>query len=947
MIIKLIPTNFKYSYECICKKEFGSIFLISLSYFFLALIFLYRESLFDYPLGVGDVVFSALPNLLTSNSFWDPYIVCGCPSVSDILRQTFYPLNKIFFVISKDIPTYNLYVFTHYTLAGTFTFIFLKSLRIKTLAAFSGGLIFMFSGFMMGHRNHLSVISVAVWLPFVLYCLEKYGQGRKMLFIILGSFGFCFSILAGYPQITLYLTIVVFAYLLFRGLDEKLDVRFIFGGFLMLAMGILLSAVQLIPLLELVRFTTRESISYGYFVSFSFDLKSLPLLMFPFYYGTDAPGFILKSYSGPWMLSELAGYMGILPLCLSAICLIMMWGNKQVLFWAFITISGFILVLGDTTPVYRFLYHVPVYNMFRVPARNWFEVNFAVAVLASFCMNHFLSNKEGLQTQVKRCTRTVAAVLVMITIGILLSRDFSGSTSPLSAFNGSMYYNLIGNLRSGATIVYIPLLIIIISLILLLLMPRFYFSKKYWVVIVIIVFFDLYSFGHFHANDYPHRNEIYTEKNSVFRFLKNRESSMDNFRIYPVEMEPKLIHPNTNKFYGLLTINGSSAVWLKNYVELTNSMPPNGQIYKPSVFLKNNYIMSVLAGKYIITKSDEIARVLDSIKTVRNQQKGVGAGTRVIIGKEDASKWWLGNAIFTDGIFTLQNPSETTLSSIAIPLKIKGKNKNYKMTLEAKGNLKDVLIAQIYAENYAPHSTWVGIETKDVSSDEFTNIERILDSEDCPEDGYVRLFTHSRSSVEIKNIVLEEIPDNRILWNKGETDKFYKKVHETEEGIKIYENLNYLPRIRFVKDVVPVGDFMETVNLLRYNLELNLKEEALVEGLPESSFEEGEISGVRFRDDRIDIRARTGDRAFLVLADTYFPGWKAYIDGKETKIYKTNGVTRGVLIEGKGEHDILFEYSPRGLKPGFLISISVCTILIGWFLSLKLKYRPSPQLGTR
>jgi len=861
---------------------------------------------------------------------WDPYVASGLPYLSDILNQSFYPLHIIFFGIYKNILAYNLYILTHYALAGYFTYLFLKSLRLKGLAAFLGGLIFMFSGFMVGQKSHTLLITTAVWLPFVLYCIERYRQKRKIIFIILGALGFSFSILSGYPQIILYLTMVAFAYLLFRGLCEKLDLRFIVGGFLMLILGVLLSAVQLLPLFELVRFTTRERISYDFFVSFSFALKDLPLLVFPFFYGgTHAPGLYSKIYNGPWFLSELSGYMGIIPLSLAVMCSIMRWRSKRVLFWTFTAIAGFILVLGGSTPVYRFLYHVPIYNMFRAPSRNWLEVNFAVAVLAAFCVNYFLNNKGILQKQIKRCTIMVGFLLIIITTGILLSKDFGGNKISLLSANRGMFHNLVGNLRSGAAEVYVPLLIIIASLIFILFIPRFYSSKKYWFVMAVFIFIDLYSFGHFHQNNYPPKSEIYSEKNEVFRFLKKRESTMDDFRIWPVEINPKLLYPNTNKFYGIATIKAASPVWLKDYVELTNSLPPSGGMDRPIISLKNNYIISLLACKYVITTDEKIAKILESTKTVRTRKEASEGGLTGVISKKDASKWELGNAIFQEGRFILASPNEKSISYIRFPIKIKEKNQCYKIAFKVKSDLKEALIVQIYAKNYAPQSGWVWIEHKDVSNKKFTKIVRTLDSAGSPEDGFLRFFTVSRSPIEIKDIVLEEIPDNRILWNRGEDNKFYKKVYETRDNTKIFENLNYLPRVRFVKNVVPVGDFKEAVNLLKYDTGLNLKEDALVEGLPGGTFGKGKIFKIEFKNDRIDIRASTKGRAFLVLADTYFPGWKAYIDGKETKIYRTNGVTRGILIDREGKHDIIFEYSPKGFKIGLLISISIGAILIG------------------
>ena len=49
------------------------------------------------------------------------------------------------------------------------------------------------------------------------------------------------------------------------------------------------------------------------------------------------------------------------------------------------------------------------------------------------------------------------------------------------------------------------------------------------------------------------------------------------------------------------------------------------------------------------------------------------------------------------------------------------------------------------------------------------------------------------------------------------------------------------------------------------------------------------------------------DNGFLVLTDQYFPGWKASIDGTVTKIYKVNGLVRGVIVP-QGKHRIVFTY---------------------------------------
>ena len=98
-----------------------------------------------------------------------------------------------------------------------------------------------------------------------------------------------------------------------------------------------------------------------------------------------APGIMARG-----ILTEESGYMAILPI-LFALLTIMLFlrKDKQIIFWTMVGLLGFLLVLGNSTPIYSLMYRVPVYNMFRASARNWLEVNFAIAVLASFFI-HFL-----------------------------------------------------------------------------------------------------------------------------------------------------------------------------------------------------------------------------------------------------------------------------------------------------------------------------------------------------------------------------------------------------------------------------------------------------------------------------------------------------------------------------------------------------------------------------
>jgi uncharacterized membrane protein YfhO len=56
------------------------------------------------------------------------------------------------------------------------------------------------------------------------------------------------------------------------------------------------------------------------------------------------------------------------------------------------------------------------------------------------------------------------------------------------------------------------------------------------------------------------------------------------------------------------------------------------------------------------------------------------------------------------------------------------------------------------------------------------------------------------------------------------------------------------------------------------------------------------------------------------LNDTYFPGWKAFVDGQETKIYRADYTFRAIPLNA-GTHQVEFIYDPLSFKLGAAISI--------------------------
>jgi hypothetical protein len=81
-------------------------------------------------------------------------------------------------------------------------------------------------------------------------------------------------------------------------------------------------------------------------------------------------------------------------------------------------------------------------------------------------------------------------------------------------------------------------------------------------------------------------------------------------------------------------------------------------------------------------------------------------------------------------------------------------------------------------------------------------------------------------------------------------------------------------------------------------------------------------------DEAEDILARTGCslEGLLVLRDSWYPGWQAFIDGKRTPTFRVNGCFRGVIVPA-GEHRVRFVYRPILLYVAGVVSLAA-TLLI-------------------
>ena len=179
-----------------------------------------------------------------------------------------------------------------------------------------------------------------------------------------------------------------------------------------------------------------------------------------------------------------------------------------------------------------------------------------------------------------------------------------------------------------------------------------------------------------------------------------------------------------------------------------------------------------------------------------------------------------------------------------------------------------------------------------------------------------------------------------------------------ENTIKLYRNLRPLERAWLVKDFMVMDSKMILSTITRQDFDP--KREVLLESEPKLERKMGghggpplqninrvggPLCGHQYKVDlisesnnRLSLQVEAVENSILVLSDTYYPGWKVFVDGKEERILRANYNFRAVALSA-GMHQVKFIYDPLSFKLGAgltLLGVMGC-IIIG----LAIRYKKS------
>ena len=107
----------------------------------------------------------------------------------------------------------------------------------------------------------------------------------------------------------------------------------------------------------------------------------------------------------------------------------------------------------------------------------------------------------------------------------------------------------------------------------------------------------------------------------------------------------------------------------------------------------------------------------------------------------------------------------------------------------------------------------------------------------------------------------------------------------------------------------------------------------------------GSVEIIDYSDTIVRLTVNSGSETYLYLADAYYPGWQAHVNGEDVTVYRANVMFRAVRVPA-GDSVVTFNFVPRlwynAMIFGGLTWIVVSLLLIGLFMSLVLSKLFSP-----
>jgi O-antigen/teichoic acid export membrane protein len=363
---------------------------------------------------------------------WNPHQLAGVPFLAAGQQQVVYPLSVLFYALPLEL-SYGWFTVVQLWLAGAFMYAFVRALAVSRFGAMVAAVTYQLCGMFIASAVFPMILGAAAWLPLILHMCEYVvrqrplrGRAATPVWVSVGAVAVAMCVLSGHAELLIYTLLIAGYYSAVRLVAEgwrarRVPVRSALWLLAMVGLGVVLSAVQLVPLFEHVRTNWRaERSDLATVLSYAHPVRDLIQFALPNFYGSPAHHGYFDWFSRAWVEApvnadglrvidwgiknyvEAALYVGVLPLVLAVFAL---FTGRDRTRWTFAGLGVASLTFMFGAPTYALIYVLPGINQLNSPFRWIYGVTVAVCVLAAL-------GADALYRQ-----RSAARYLAWLTIG--------------------------------------------------------------------------------------------------------------------------------------------------------------------------------------------------------------------------------------------------------------------------------------------------------------------------------------------------------------------------------------------------------------------------------------------------------------------------------------------------------------------------------------------------
>lgn len=348
-------------------------------------------------------------------ALWNPWSYLGTPFAATMQHGVFYPPDWLIFSALPADAGLGIYVVLHLMFCALGMQFWIR--RATGIFGWASAVIaaaFPMTSWFWGHSEHINQIACASWMPWMMGVAWEFAKGMRRTSSFVGLYGFlsAMQFLSGHPQAAFYTHLAVAAMLtgfVFSRREERLHrlKRTLIGYGCAGLLGGMVSAVQLLPTLEMTKHSIRSEKDPQYAREYSVPLDAMRLAILPHAFGSFRDGYRrlgenqdipdLRAYN------EYGMFVGWPMLALALVGVA--WGLRQrkrlALFLAVGAVGCFMLAAGGNftpsrimatdesppvgwSPYDLFLMLVPPAQGFRAPARILMLGMMLVVTLGAF-----------------------------------------------------------------------------------------------------------------------------------------------------------------------------------------------------------------------------------------------------------------------------------------------------------------------------------------------------------------------------------------------------------------------------------------------------------------------------------------------------------------------------------------------------------------------------------